>query len=156
MTAIDRVYRESARTRFPLPTSQQVSELEERLGVDLPPDYRQFILQYNGGTFEDLPIVSPETGAGMDCLTILCGINASNPFGELAAQTGLPPDLFDDNDPVQVLPIGYCVGGSLIYVLTDPENSGCIGLKKPYYEDFTHLADGIELFFELLRKPGGE
>ena len=140
--------------RFPLPTEQQVADLEKRIGVSLPPDFRQFVLEYNGGVFTEPRIVPPSEDCPLDRLTVLDGIGASHHSCELASASSL--SLFDDNDPPQIVPIGYTLMGNLLYLVTHPEGFGHIGLKKAFSDDSYYLASGIDEFFGLLRVPPTE
>ncbi len=84
MNLIRYAYNRFSTERFPLPTEEQVWALERKLGIEFPPDYREFLLQFNGGYF-DTPIIEP---VGDDCpedaLLLLCGIGASHREAELA------------------------------------------------------------------------
>jgi hypothetical protein len=151
MTAIDRAYSEFIDTRFPLPSEQQVAALEARWHIDFPPDYREFLLKYNGGYFTEPSIVPPHPDCPADRLNNLAGFNATHRSAELGGTHGYNPDLFDNNDPPIILPIGYTLMGNLIYLITELEGRGTIGLKKAWTDDYFELADGIEGFFELLR-----
>jgi hypothetical protein len=64
--------------------------------------------------------------------------------------------LFNENDPPQILPIGYTLMGNLIFLITHPEDQGVIGLKKASSDQSYFLAAGIEAFFDLLREPSEE
>ncbi len=154
MSIIEAMYDNFCKARFPLPTEQQVVNLERRIRVELPVDYRQFILEFNGGYFTEPEIVPPVDECPLDRLTSLRGIRASHPSAELASDSDL--SLFTDNDPVQTLPIGYTIMGNLLAVITHPEGRGSIFLKKAYSDQWFELADGIEAFFSLLREPVDE
>jgi hypothetical protein len=151
MNTIERAYRAFGRERFPLPSENQVTDLEHRLRIELPPDYRQFLLSYNGGTFSEPRIVPAEGDCPLDRLRSLRGIGATFPEAEIASPASLA--IFRDNDPPQVLPIGYTLMGNLIYLITHPKDRGCIGLKKAFSQQWFHLASGIEEFFGLLQEP---
>jgi len=150
MTTIEDAYRKFSTERFPLPSQSQLDELERRIGVAFPEDYRQFVLQFNGGYFTEPEITPVGEGCPESMLTCLYGIVASHPYAEL----GQPSDigLFDDNDPPKIVPIGDTPMGSLIILVTEAEGRGEIFLKEAY-GDFYFLADSIEEFFELLREP---
>ena len=154
MNAIESGYAEFCMTRFPQPSESQVANLERRIGVALPDDYRQFLREYNGGFFREPRIVPIVDGCPFDRLTRLSGIGASHPSAELASETDL--SLFDDNDPPQILPIGYTLMGNLILLITHPEDNGCILLKKAFSDESFFLADGIEELFGQLREPTDE
>ena len=154
MTATDDAYRKFLRERFPLPTEEQVAELERRIHVDFPADYRRFILEFNGGYFHE-PVITPTAeGCPEDALTYLNGIGASYEGYELACQSDL--SLFDENDPPKIVPIGGTPIGGLIILDTAPgEGRGEIYYKQPF-GDFYWIAEGIEDFFTLLREPSVE
>ncbi|MBX9790672.1 MAG: hypothetical protein K2Y37_17280 [Pirellulales bacterium] len=107
-------------------------------------------MDYNGGYFNE-PTISPPT---KDCpelgLTSLHGIHASHPTSELCSASDLA--LFDDNHPLQILPVGHTTTGGLIVLGFRDDERGTIFLKKAY-GDFHYLADGIEDFFGLLEEP---
>lgn len=48
---IEYAYRRFAVRRFPLPSEEQLVEVERQLGVRLPEEYREYILDFNGGYF---------------------------------------------------------------------------------------------------------
>ena len=152
MSVIGQAYQKWQQTRFPLPSEETVSSLESRIGVTFPEDYRRFLLEYNGGFFTEPQIVPPP---GDDCpidrLTYLCGIGASHRSAELATPSWL--SLFDDNDPPQVIPIGYTIMGNCLLLVTHPEGRGNIVLSRASLERSNFLANGIEEFFTLLREP---
>lgn len=151
MTTIKNVYRRFCAKQFPLPSVTQLAELESRVGVRLPDDYREFVSKFNGGYFK-----SPEiTPVGDDCpletLQILFGIGASHEEAELGLERRAA--LFDDNDPPKIIPIGSTGMGGLIILDTAPgDGQGAIFLKKAF-GDFYYLTDGIEAFLALLREP---
>ncbi len=151
MTTIESAYSRYCTKRFPLPTEQQVLELEQRVDVRLPDKYRQFVLKYNGGYFNRPKITPVGDSCPLDALCNLCGIGASHWEAELATPSDLA--LFDDNDPLQVLPIGHAEMGGLILLDTAPgEGNGAIFLKKAF-GDVYWLTDELEAFFALLREP---
>lgn len=151
MTTIENVYERFAVERFPLPSEGQVAELERRIGVKLPNDYREFLLHFNGGYFNEPEITPVGEGCPQDSLEILFGIGASHEEAELARELHLA--LFDDNDPPKIIPIGRTGMAGLIILDTAPgEGQGAIFLKKAY-GDFYYLVDGIEAFLALLREP---
>jgi hypothetical protein len=154
MTTIESAYEKFCQERFSLPTEEQVADLEERIGVSLPDDYREFLLAYNGGLFSEPDIVPPTEECPVDGLTFMRGIGATEPVAELARKRDLA--LFDDNDPPQVVPIGDTMMGNLILLITHPDERGCIVLKKAFSDQSFFLAEGIEEFFGLLREPSEE
>jgi hypothetical protein len=150
MSNIDDAYRRFCRKRFPSPLKEQVADLEDRLGVTFPSDYRSYILEYNGGFFTEPDIVPPTKECLLDSLAFMSGIGASIPGAELGSDT----NLFDDNDPLQILPIGYTLGNHLLFIVIDPtdELPESIGMKIAFRDKSFWLADNIEEFFGLLRQ----
>lgn len=152
-STIEYAYRRFSRRRFPQPSLSQVEALERRIGITLPDDYRRFLLEFNGGYFNEPDIEPVVEGCPRDALTFLNGIGASHPEAELAT----PGDLvtFDDNDPPKIIPIGGTPLGSLIILDTAPgDGNGEIYFKQAF-GDFYWLAEGIEEFFTLLRPRQG-
>jgi hypothetical protein len=150
VSIIDKAYSAFCKERFPLPSEEQLVALESRIGVPLPTDYRRFILQYNGGWFTEPEIVPLVRDCPLDCLTVMYGLGASDSSAELATAESLA--LFDDNEPPQVVPIGYTLMGNLLFLVTHPDNNGSIGLKIASSTKSFFLATGIVGFFELLRE----
>ena len=109
MKAIQTAYDRFCIERFPLPSEDGLQELEQKIGIVFPDDYRRFILDFNGGYFNE-----PEIAVGKDpphdVLTFLCGLNSSHEEAELGGY--LP--LFTDNDPPKVFPLGGTPLGGLI------------------------------------------
>jgi len=154
MTTIENAYRRFSRVRFPLPTEEQLADLEERINIVFPDDYRQFILNFNGGYFHEPTIASLREGCPQAFLTYLSGIGASNEESELGRSFDL--SLFDDNDPPKIVPIGGTPIGGLIVLDTAPgEGRGEIYYKQPF-GDFYFLASSIEEFFTVLREQSVE
>ena len=152
MKNIDIAYSKYCRERFALPSENQVDDLEQRLRVSLPKDYRQYLLQYNGGVFiQEHHIIPPTKDCPLDRLDVMFGIGATPRSLELG-NTG---DVYasDDNDPPQIMPIGYTIMGNMIILSTHPEDAGGIVLKIAGSYDCFFLADGIEEFFGLLQEP---
>lgn len=150
MIGIEYAYQRFCDERFPLPSEAQLEALEQRIGITFPEDYRQFVLEFNGGYFTGPDITPVGDDCPQDGLRCLCGIGASHEESELATELYL--SLFDGNDPPIIVPIGRTEMGGLIILITEEENRGCVLLKQAYGE-FFYLADGIEEFFELLREP---
>jgi len=151
MTTIASAYENFCENRFPLPREEQLDELERQIDASFPDDYRQFILQYNGGFFNEPRIAPPDNECPLDRLTYLKGIGASHPCAELGTEADIL--LFDDNDPLEILPIGTTLMGNLLILVMRPDEKGSILLKVADSDDYHLLAEGIEEFFTLLQVP---
>lgn len=151
MTEIDRVYQNYVRERFPLPAEADVAALGARINVRFPPDYRKFLLRYNGGWFGDHSLALPDDVPG-DCIDCLYGVAADHKTAEL----GRPSDmsLFDDNDPPEIVIIGRTVTNQLVVLGVHPETYGRIYFKtyrsrvSKTDQSWFHLDDSIDEFFE--------
>jgi len=153
MTIINDVYARLVTKSFPLPTESDITDLEERTKCQFPQDYRQFLLQYNGGYFRDPEIEQVGEGFPRESLEILFGIRAPHEDAEL----GLPrrTSLFDDNDPPKILPIGSTgLGGFIILDVAPGDGQGNIFLKVAW-GDFYYLCESIDDFWALLKDQGG-
>lgn len=150
MTTIDYAYNRFCIEHFPLPRESNIAHLEARIGVLLPEDFRRYVLEFNGGYFDDPDIVPPSVECPVEALTFISGIGASH----IEAELGRPSDLslFDNNNPPEILPVGTTPLGGLIILSLKPESCGEIWYKQAY-GDFYYLADGIENFFDLLHTP---
>jgi hypothetical protein len=146
---IDDCYRRFSTERFLIPSEAEVAEFQRRIGVQLPERYRQFLLEYNGGYFNEPRIRAADPETPSDSLTCLHGLGASQEDGELDVKWRL--NLFEDNSPPKVLPIGHTALGGSVVLVTQPQDSGTILFKK-VFGDFYYLADGIEEFFGLLHE----
>jgi hypothetical protein len=143
---IDSAYEHYCRERFPLPSEEDISSLEDRLRAELPADFKDFLLHYNGGVFNDTKIQPPYLETPTRHLTYLRGIGAKPDSLEIGRRRDVL--IFDDNDPLQILPIGGTAEGDLILLVTHEEDCGAILLRTPR-ESF-YLAPDISGFFGLL------
>lgn len=157
MATIQRVYDKFCKTRFQLPSEDEVNALERKLLIRFPEEYRHFLLEFNGGFFSDAPIILPEPITvewrdglithTQDGLTNMFGFHCTLPCAELGKRSDL--SLFEKNEPLQLLPIGYTSLGSLLLLDLLPEYLGNILLKFPDEAAFTVAAD-IDDFFDLI------
>jgi hypothetical protein len=132
-----------------------VARLERDLGLVLPPDYREYLMEFNGGCFSE-PIIDPPSNAcPKDRLTVMAGINATERFARLGAPGVFTPATFEDNDPPQLLPIGYTMMGNLIFlvVAVDADDWGAIGMKLASSDTVFALGVGVSEFFGRLTEP---
>ena len=148
MSGIEYAYRRFATVRFPLPTEEQVADVERRVVMELPPCYRQFLLDFNGGRFDMPEILTYDEEVKRDGLECLFGINADHPTAEITAPYLLT--LFEDDPPI-AMPIGSTGCAGLVVLVIEEENQGAIYLKKPF-GGFCWVADSIEEFFDCLHE----
>lgn len=149
MDPIALAYCRFSQERYPLPTESQVEEVEKRLGVRLPNDFRDFILEYNGGYFSDPRIGAPTDEWPLDSLCAIDGIGASDPDDELANDFIMR--IFTDNDPPFLLPFSYTNNGNLLILSLKGEDRGAIYMQQAGTREWFLIANNIEEFFGLLR-----
>lgn len=141
---VDVVYGKYAIKRNPLPSEADVAALERKLATKFPSDYRDFLLTYNGGRFSDPKFTTKGRPRKKDRLTFLNGIRAAHPSEELASDGDLV--LFGDNDPIEILPIGYTIMGNLIFIVLHPDDFGMIGLKLASSSQSIYLGSTVQEF----------
>jgi len=113
----------NVRDGSPPPSEADVTAVERRLGVGLPPDYRAFLLAHDGGEPDPAWFLEPPTlpAAAADWVESFAGC------GELASDAeyyrralGLPPEFL----PVGTLGGG---GGTLLLRVAGPRRGGVVG-----------------------------
>ncbi len=141
----DKIYAKCCRTSFELPTEKQLVSFENDYHLNLPASYRNFILTRNGGSFRGLVIEFGDNKS--DFLTYMHGLNATFAGAEL----GEDINLFDDNEPPVILPIGGTGFGSLVLlVVGEGADNGNVLIKHPNDESFEYLAETLPVFFAAL------
>lgn len=126
MSIIEDAYRKSSTDRFPLPSEEQLAELESRVRVVLPQDYRQFVLQQRR-VFQRARDYTGRRGMS----TGWPDLPPWHRCVALGGRTGYLA-LFDYNDPPIILPIGQTSMGGLIILTTEAEGRGEILLKQAF------------------------
>lgn len=141
-------------------TEEQISAYEARLGRPLPQDYRNFLLQHNGGYPDpsDFEMQSPFKSDG-DFGTVdwFLGIDVSEPtLGlEYVLQT------FADRIPPRLFPIARDPGGNLICLSSGGEDLGTVYFWDHEREseegapateaNLYRIAGGLEEFLNMLQ-----
>lgn len=148
------VYDRYCTQRFALPTEQRLCEVEAVIGARFPEEFREFILQFNGGVFDNALAIprSPISAKWRDgiavhhdlSIEILCGIDA--PF-----KLGGPSDyaMFENNVPLKLPPIGYAEEGTLVLGIS-ADVRGSIFIKMTYDVPIEICTSIFELF-DLMR-----
>ena len=151
MSNIYDAYKDFSTERFPNIVESDIVSFEERVRIRLPSDYRQFLVNFNGGYFSEPQIVHGNNEVPIDRLTFMHGIRSIHPEAELGKEEDIA--MFDDNNPPEIIPVGCTIMGNLVLLVThpDPEENGSVILKT--IESTFYLARGIVHFFALLQKP---
>jgi len=148
---VEQAYRGFCRERFPLTSEGPIADLERKIGIRLPDEYRRYLLTYNGGAFNDPIMSAVDEQCPEDCLDVLFGITEQPRACNLENPTYL--NLFDDNFPAIILPIGYTLMGNLLVLRTEPDDElGWILLKIQDSDDYFVLAKSINEFFGRLKE----
>ena len=144
------VYDRFCTRRFALPTKQRLCEVEAVIGATFPADFRKFILEFNGGVFENALAIprSPISAKWRDgvavhhdlSIEILCGIDASFQLGGVSDYA-----MFENNMPLKLLPIGYAAEGTLVLGF-GADLHGRIFIKMTYDIPIEVCASISELF----------
>jgi hypothetical protein len=145
LTKVEQFYACWCKERFPLPTESEIDALEDGLQATLPSDYREFLFRFNGGFFRD-PDISLHEACPDSAISFLHGIQVKYDFAKLGSDVGL----FDDNYPVEILPIGYTPGNNLLCVAMFPDDDfGSVGLRTIQHK-VHHVSDTFLEMFELI------
>jgi hypothetical protein len=153
MDPVDEAYQKFCVERFPAVSIEQIQDLEASINVHFADAYRYYLLAYNGGSFTYAKLLFPRERPGNEYLRFMNGIGTSHRATELGRKFDI--NLFDDNDPPQIVPIGSTWTNGLILLTTygtDDEDDGKIIFKKEF-GDFYFLADDIKQFFAGLEVP---
>lgn len=160
MNVIEEIHKLCCSDPFPLPTAEQVQALQNRWDISFPENYRAYLVRYNGGFF-DGPIIrlpEPITVQWRDglvthhelALDTLYGLCATHRSAELGSESSV--NTFDDNDPVQLLPIGYTASGCMLLMDFYPGLEGNILVKFPSEKAYK-IAEDFDQFLSLLVIP---
>ena len=136
-------YRNFCTRAFALPKEEKLRNLEGYCRVKLPESFRRFVLEHNGGEFSEPSFFVKELGKGFGLATLFgCGTEDSNDLIQNV-------DLFDDNIPTIILPIGCTSGNSLLLLVTEDLEKGSIRLKEPWVDGSVFVAKNLDEFFLL-------
>ncbi|MCD8042501.1 MAG: SMI1/KNR4 family protein [Tannerellaceae bacterium] len=118
------------------PQEQDIHNFEKELGFKLPGDYREFLLNYNGGTCEFANIILPKESYLAD----LFGLFPKD-YKTYTTKLRLPtdPELIElwEGLPTNILPIGEDDSGDMIAIKFDGENSAI--------EIYSHETNGFRI-----------
>lgn len=151
MSTIADAYRAYCSERFSLPSEADITALEERIQIKFPPEYRSYLMEYNGGVFARPLIAVAENPDLVDQLRAMKGIHAPHDIAELCRPRDLA--LFDQDKPIEVISIGYTAMNYLVTLIVDLEREdyGCVFLKT--FTEWYFLAETLSDFFALLHGP---
>jgi len=106
-----------------------IDELEQKLGVTLPPDYRAFLLRTNGGR----PV--PEDAFGDEDTGSMMNMFYAVKHERISFTIAQEKRAFRSRIPEDLLPIGDDAGGSQICIGIGPDNYGKVYFWRMYDEE---------------------
>ncbi|UYZ63417.1 SMI1/KNR4 family protein [Hymenobacter weizhouensis] len=129
-----------------------IAEFEETNEITLPSDYKDFLLQHNGGR----PLYSKVAGTDVEVKWLYSMIEEpawASLFNAL--------DVYEGRIPSWYMPIGTDSGGNLYIMSLYKKNKGVIAFWRheeeaeengsDYFENLTHIADSFTEFVHLLQ-----
>src|SRR5205809_3847462 len=130
-------------SRGPKVSAARIAQFERHLGYSLPPDYREFLLKYNGGDpavgevrgRDDRPDVPYQHGDSIRTfLKLSCREGDVSQYEELRAPVEIPWSL-----PKNLLPIAEDAGGNC-FILELGQKGGCVRFldHEALDEEITH------------------
>ena len=144
-------YDRFCRERFEPASEDQITDLERKIGVELPGDFKEYLRLYNGGRFDMPDFATPDSKCPKDCLKTLFGVGGPGDFANLSSVRNL--SLFDNNRPAIILPIGVTIMNNLILLRTEvAAGRGNIALKLAFKSKYYFVAESIDVFFGLLEE----
>ncbi len=148
---IGEAYEKYCETRFPPTNEIEVASFEEEIGAALPPHFRDYLLEYNGGYFNELVFIPADDGCPKCWLNAMYGFNAPHDFALFGKQADIWfCDDYVPSRPPELIPIGNTAMNHLILLDLDPapENYGMLYLRT--FDESFWLAEDMDEFFELL------
>lgn len=124
----------SLTTKFIEPSRRCVEEFEQEIGVQLPEDYRRFLLTYNGGEPVDGEFQVP--GWGFSVVHFFYGLGT----GFDAYNLDWSRETFEDVFPDSITPIACDPGGCLVCLGVQGRSRG-----KVYFWDRGQMLDELAL-----------
>ncbi len=129
-----------------VPKHADIIALEELHNIRFPDDYRQYLIEYNGGHFCGEVFFS--LGGKNLHVETLFGMHDTVPYCELCNKENMC--VIDFNDPVEIVPIGNTSKNYLILmVVARDDGNGQIILKtydEAYeaFDSFTEFVDNLK------------
>jgi cell wall assembly regulator SMI1 len=142
-------------------TERQIDEAERGLGRSIPPDYRKFLLQYNGGrpVPSDFVMAGPRKGSTqIGTVRYFLGIGTPEETENLDYVLGV----FSDRMPPRIFPIARDPGGNFICISNEGADTGTVYFwdhereseegEAPGEQNLFIIANSFDEFLEKLTK----
>jgi SMI1-KNR4 cell-wall len=105
-----------------LPSQKEISDFEKALGHNLPDDYKEFLLKYNGGVCELKNIVMPMSGYLCDLFGLFSD-ETDTTFMQLKLPSNIELTELWGALPNNLLPIGEIDSGDMIAIRFQQDKS---------------------------------
>ena len=135
-------------------SQQDILDIENRLNIQLPDDYKKFLMNTNGGTFEQsstrpVPVPSLKEEIYLD---VLFGVVEGNDLNLLYWNEKYSDEILEN-----AVLIGFDLMQGFIVLITDAENGGIYYWDDSYHFDVSddknnmyYLANDFKTFFDEL------
>ncbi len=135
---------------FPPVDAHAIEALEASLGATLPEDYRNFLLEHNGGLVEpDVFEVQGDPNVTKSSIQILHGI-APGDYFDINKQISI----FENRIPSGTIPIGHDPSGNLLCLAVSGPRAGTVYFWDHDLDNATFpLADSFSAFLSGLASP---
>ena len=120
--------------------SEEVLKLEKTFRIKLPEDYRNFLIQSNGGDVTDGYLYVKELDEGMR-MGYFFGIDIKEGFADINEIN----EEYDDDIPKKSLLIGMDEGSGFILLVNDGKNNGIWYYDHTYF--FDQSSDDLNTYF---------
>lgn len=139
-------------------TLKEIDAFENEMGIKLPPKFKQFLLESNGGSAEPNCFTIAQFAGNSSIVDFFYGLNVSTPYGDLAKNL----ERYKERIPDSFIPVGcdpadniICVGISppfidKVYLWDYEEELDHKGLSKMDMSNMYWLADDIYEFLSKL------
>ena len=120
--------------------SEEVLKLEKNFKIKLPEDYRNFLIQYNGGNIDDRYLYVKELDEYM-LMGYFFGIGIEKGFSDINKIN----EEYDDDIPKKSLLIGTDEGSGFLLLVNDGKNDGIWYYDHTYF--FEQSNDDLNTYF---------
>lgn len=133
-----------------------IDAVEKQLGLEFPKDFRDFLLQSNGGRLEDNEFDVPRIGTGAGGIVEFFGIRPGHRIEDLSSEF----TRMEARVPKGFVPVADAEGGNVICICAKGRDSGAVFYwdhelepsegKKPTRRNLFKVADNFSQFWEML------
>lgn len=119
---------------------ERILDLGKNYEIELPEDYKQFLIEYNGATIDDAFLYVKDLDEYMS-MEVLFGIGVNKNFSDILKIN----DEYRDDIPGNSLLIGCDAGSGFLLLVCDDEDSGIWYYDHTYF--FNKSSDELNTYF---------